>query len=353
MKKNFIIIVLIVLCNHCFSQWQLSLTFNQGESVADISSPTDEVIWTVSHDFIIYKTTDAGDSWKRIKPKGLVGNISLSQLYAVSSSMAFLCVSANTGIGPGLIYKTTDGGHNWVQVFTHEGTCMILIGMFNKDEGLMACSFSSFNGSVKQGKRIYTTNNGGDKWTRDSLQPGGSNIWNLDLKNNEVCLTDYKHFFYSNDRGVSFPVNDPIPNKSDAKRYLQFEDSNYAVMSSGNIVDLLVKRPGTNGWIDVHSPPGVDNGAITGIVLDGNECWMTEAFDTNKLYYSSDSAKTFTYTIPLQNSSFQYLTMARKGKTLVGGTPSFMTGKIYINKRISPEIKQPISFNSQIAEAVK
>ena len=28
-------------------------------------------------------------------------------------------------------------------------------------------------------------------------------------------------------------------------------------------------------------------------MLDKNECWMTEAFDTNKLYYSSDSAKTF------------------------------------------------------------
>ena len=98
----------------------------------------------------------------------------------------------------------------------------------------------------------------------------------------------------------------------------------------------------------MHAPPGIDNGFITGIVLDGNECWMTEAFDTSKLYYSSDSAKTFTSTVPLSNSSFQYLIKARKGRTLIGGTPSFMTGKIYINRRISTVATYPIAYSKNL-----
>jgi len=40
-----------------------------------------------------------------------------------------------------------------------------------------------------------------------------------------------------------------------------------------------------------------------------------------------------TYEKNIQNSSFQFLTKARNGKTLIGGTPSFMTGQIWINKR--------------------
>ena len=197
----------------------------------------------------------------------------------------------------------------------------------------MACSFDSFNGSVKSGQALYTTNNGGDKWMRDTANPAHSHILNLEIKGKQVAITGYKNFYYSADHGKSFPVSDKLQSPSSPKYHLQFEDSSYAILNSDNLVDILVKRPGSSGWIDMHAPPGIDNGFITGIVLDGNECWMTEAFDTNKLYYSSDSAKTFTFTVPLSNSRFQYLTKARKGKTLIGGTPSFMTGKIYINRR--------------------
>jgi hypothetical protein len=82
----------------------------------------------------------------------------------------------------------------------------------------------------------------------------------------------------------------------------------------------------------MNAPPGIDNGFITGIVLDGNECWMTEAFDTNKLYYSSDSAKTFTFTMPVTNSSFQFLTKARKGRALIGGNLPLCQAKYILIK---------------------
>lgn len=345
MKKILIAVLLLAFGTKNSAQWQLSLTCKQNETIADISAPSNNIIWVITHNFFIYRTNNGDNNWQKIKCKGLTSEISILQLYVVNASTAFLCVDKNTGIGPGLIYKTTDSGSNWKQVFSHKGTCRIKLAMFNNNAGLMACSYDSFDGSVKPGQALYTTDNGGQKWHHDSVLHPKSFIMNLETKNNQVALTDYKVFYYSPNRDKLYPVIDKLKPLGEPKYNLQFEDSNYAILNAGNLVDILVKRPGTAGWIDEQTPPGVDNGAITAIVLDGNECWMTEAFDTNKLYYSSDSAKTFTSTVPVSNSSFQFLIKARKGKTLVGGTPSFMTGKIYINKRTATVQDGPIAFS--------
>ena len=345
MKKTLITIVLLSLFTRGFSQWQLSLTCNPDESIAGISAPSNDIIWAITQNFFIYRTFNGGGKWRRIKCKGLENNISLSQFYALSASTAFISVNKNTGVGPGLIYKTSDSGHTWQQVFSHRGTCSIKLGMFNESRGLMACSFDSFDGSVKSGQKLYNTFDGGDTWIRDTADPTKDHILNLEFKGRQAAITDYGNFYWSGDKGNSFPVSDKLQDPSSPKYDLQFEDSNYAVLNASNLVDILVKRPGTKGWIDMNTPPGIDNGFITGIVLNGNECWMTEAFDTNKLYYSSDSAKTFTFTIPITNSSFQFLTKARKGRALVGGTPSFMPGKIYINKRKPVLSVYPVAFD--------
>ena len=332
MKKTLLLILLLVLYDHLFSQWQLSLTFKKNETIADISAPTNKIIWSISSNFFIYKTNNGGENWNRIKCEGLTTNISILHLFAVDVSTAFLSVDKNTGVGPGIVYKTIDSGHHWLPVFTHNGTCRILLNMFDDKQGLLACSFDSFNGSIPPGEILYSTNDGGNTWTVDSVVAPKSFILNLVTKNRKAAFTDYNNFYYSLNRGATFPVKYSLLNKSSGNSYLQFEDSNYVIYNSGSLIDIIVRRPGT-GWINMHTPQGVINGAITGIILDGNECWMSEAFDTNQLYYSSDSAKTFSSTIPLANSSFQFLTKARNGKTLVGGTPSFMNGQIWINKR--------------------
>ena len=344
MKKTFSVILLLSLLTRGFSQWELSLTCNTGESISGISAPSNNIIWVITQNFFIYRTFSGGSNWKRIKCNGLEDDISLSHFYVLNGSTAFISVSKNTGVGPGLIYKTSDSGRSWKLVFTHKGTCTIKLGMFNEHKGLMACSFDSFDGSVKSGQALYRTTDGGDTWIRDSADPAKNFIMNLEIKGKQAAITDYKNFYWSGDRGNSFPVSNKLHDPSSPKYNLQFEDSNYAILNASNLVDILVKRPGTGGWIDIKVPPGIDDGFITGIVLDGNECWMTEAFDTNKLYYSSDSAKTFTFSVPVANSSFQFLTKARRGRMLIGGTPSFMTGKIYIDKRPPAFTGYPVAY---------
>jgi len=126
MKKVISCLLVTMLCHNCFAQWQLSLTLGNNELIAGISSPTDNVIWVVTTDFTIYSTTNGGSNWKKIVPTGLANDISLTQLFTVNTTTAFLGVNTNfTGVGPGIIYKTTDGGKNWTQVFKHKGNCDI------------------------------------------------------------------------------------------------------------------------------------------------------------------------------------------------------------------------------------
>jgi photosystem II stability/assembly factor-like uncharacterized protein len=349
MKKIFVLLLLFfVCCTYTFSQWQLSLTLNLGETIADISAPADNVIWAVTNSFFIYKTSDAGNNWKRTKCNGLATNISVLHLYVVDATTAFLSVNTNfTGVGPGIIYKTIDGGSNWTQVFSHKGNCEILIGMFDDNKGVMNCYFDSFDGSIPSGQTLYYTTNGGSKWNVDPLNPSKNIINNVETKSQQLSISDYSNFYWSPKYGLSYTTKDVLSHNSEPKRYLQVVDSNYAIISSGNVTDLLIKRPATRKWIDLGVPQNVIPGAVTGIILDGAECWFSEAFDTNKLYYSSDSAKTFTATIPVLNSSFQFLIKSRNSKTLIGGTPSFSNGQIWLNKRQTNITRPPLNYEER------
>ncbi|MEP6466039.1 MAG: YCF48-related protein [Parafilimonas sp.] len=346
MKKILILLSLFFACySNSFSQWQLSLTFNTNETIAAISAPTDNVIWTVTNNFFIYKTIDGGNTWKRIKCKGLAANISVLQLYVINASTAFLSVNTGfTGVGPGIIYKTTDGGSNWKQVFNHVGNCEILIGMFDANKGLMSCNFSSFNGSIKPGQSLYYTVNGGNMWKIDTINnPTKQFINSLVIHGRQVALSDLNFFNYSSKYGLTW-TRQKFPENS-TNQLMQFEDSSYIVTLTTSSTQVIVKLPGSNAWITSNA---TSNNLISCLVLDGNECWLGEALDTKNNYYSSDSAKTFTPFIADPNSGFQFLTKARIGKTLVGGTPSFMTGKIWINKRqatIAP--RPPLNYEAR------
>lgn len=345
-------ILIFTACSNCFSQWQLSLTMKQNETIAGISSPTNNIIWSVTNNFFIYRTSNGGTNWKRVKCNGLAAEISVLQLYVVNASTAFLSVNTNfTGTGPGIIYKTVDSGSNWAQVFSHVGNCEIIIGMFDNKKGIMSCYFSSFDGSIQSGQNLYYTLNGGSSWSIDSNNPSKNRIQCLVTKGHQVTMADYTNFYFSPDRGFTFTTKDKLQHTSSPKYYLQFQDSNYAILNTDNNTDILAKRPGTNGWVDEQRPQGIDNGFITGIVLDDAECWMTQAFDTNKLFYSSDSAKTFTSTIPVPNTGFRYFIKSRKGKTLIGGTPSFISGKIYLNKRQTITTKNHLIKNQTTLQA--
>jgi photosystem II stability/assembly factor-like uncharacterized protein len=118
MKKIFIFFVAAFFWNTNQAQWVPSLKLDPGKSFADISAPSAKNIWAVTVDFTIYNSLDGGKTWNKIHPKGfgLIENLSVSNLYAINSSVALLGVdSIFAAAGPGFIYRTKDGGRNWTK----------------------------------------------------------------------------------------------------------------------------------------------------------------------------------------------------------------------------------------------
>ncbi|MEP7319804.1 MAG: hypothetical protein ABI921_13710 [Panacibacter sp.] len=338
MKNVAITALFIIFFNSSYAQWMSSLTLKPTETFAGISSPSDKVIWAITYSFTIYTSTDGGGTWKSIEARGFSGDLRVVNLYAINGNTALLSVNTNfTGVGPGIVYRTNDGGKNWAPVFSHKGNCTIRFGMFNGEVGLISCSYDSFNGSVETGQDLYYTKDGGNTWKYNKNNPNKSVFVNdFGVNEDQVVMTDYNFFYYSANRGLNWSKQKTPAQASN--NVVQFVDSSYVVSNSGALIDIFVKRPGSNGWVNIHDPTGI-SGALTGLVLDGSECWFGMGFDTFNNYYSSDSAKTFTPFIADPNSGFLMMTKARKGSTIMGTT--FGGGaKLWINKRI-PVTVQP------------
>lgn len=329
--KGIFIFILSAACMHAHAQWSSSLQLPAGQSFADVSAPSDKNIWTITTGFTVYNTVNGGQSWNKIQPKGFgeTGNISVSHLYAVNANTALLSVdSILTGVGPGFIYRTSDGGRNWVKVFTHKGNCDIKMCMFNDKAGLMSCSFSSFNGSVKSGQQLFYTKDGGNLWKSDTINPSNDiAIVSFAANGLQVGMSDFTNVYFSANAGRAWK-------KQKQEIYvamLQFEDSSYAVGTDG-FSTLRVKYPG-RPWINSKDSI-IQNGLISGLVLDGNECWIAEGLDKINNYYSQDSAKTFMPFTADSLQGFVMMTKARKGKTVIGITPPFAApASVWINTR--------------------
>lgn len=341
MKKTFLLIGCCIFYTQIFSQWQQSLTLKSTENFAGVSAVTDNIIWAVTYDFTVYKTSDGGATWSRIRPKGFAPNVYVLHLYAMNAATAFLSVNTGlTGVGPGLIYKTNDSGRHWSPVFTHEGNCNIIVGMFNDNNGLMSCNYESFDGSVKSGQSLYHTLDGGDTWMIDTINdPTKDFISSLEIKGKQAAITDYSFFYYSSNFGRTWKKQ-KLPLENLGYNQLQFEDSSYAITNSTSLIRVYVKRPGNAKWVNLGDPTGI-GGLLTGLALDGNECWFGEAFDTFNNYYSSDSAKTFSPLIVDSSAGFQFIVKARRGDDIVGATP-FGGGRLWINKR-GEAVKKPVN----------
>lgn len=331
MKKTLLLLSAVIFCSFNYAQWNPSLTLDPGKSFASISAFSDKIIWAVTYDFIIYNSADGGNKWNKIIPKGfgLISSLSVSNLYAINSTVALLSVdSIFTGVGPGFIYRTSDGGRNWTKVFAHRGNCDIKIGMFDKDTGLVSCSFSGFNGSIKSGQELFYTKDGGRSWKLDPINPSNDyNIVSFATNRLQVAMCDFNRVYFSNNEGRTWAAS----KQEIAVSLLQFENSSYAAGTDG-FTNLLMKRPGRPWLNDTDSL--INGGLISGLVLDGSECWIAEGFDKRENFYSFDSGKNFTAFYADSSQGFVMMTKARKGKTVIGATPPFASpATLWLNAR--------------------
>src|SRR5262249_36510939 len=151
-------------------------------------------------------------------------------------------------------------------VFQHKGNCDIKIAMFNKRKGLMSRNFDSFNGSIPSGQSLYYTTNGGDTWNLHPKDPTTDFITGLDLKRQQVLMTDYDYLYYSANHSLTWRKQ-KLPANASPNDQIQFENCDYIVMPADNGFNLIAKRPGSNNWV---TSVGVSGGLVSCFVLDGN-----------------------------------------------------------------------------------
>lgn len=304
-----------------YAQWSKKFTLTGFESFQQISMPNDRIIWVLTNNRNIYLSKDGGNTWMHYEAKGFgTTDISIEWIFAFDSSTALLAANTNfTGKGPGLIYRTTNGGRNWVQVFTHTNNCDFKIGMGDKNKGLLAINASDFTGHTEQ--ELLATLDGGITWTNKFITDPTTYYFINDffVKGREAWLQAHDSMYYSSNLGISWTAEKIASNVG--LNHMQFENKNYGIGNNSALIDIFIKRPPKKQWQDVKIPPGVSIvGAVTGLALNGNECWMSEAFDGLENFYSSDSCKTFVPVIVDSQSAFIILQKAWKGNIICGAT---------------------------------
>lgn len=323
MKNLLLLLCFIFFSASVSAQWAKKITLPSTETFSFISAVSDRVVWGLNNNKQVYISTNSGNTWRKIIPSGIAGNTSVKAFYAVTNAIAFLAVNTDfTGTGPGILYATKDTGKTWQAVFIHEGNCEFNIAMYNKKNGLLTCSFDSFNGSVKSGQQLLKTVNGGRTWTTAGITDPSTDTRLLcfDIKADNAWLVDGSNIYNSKDGAVTW-TRQPLPKKQAFYNNLQVANNNYAVINEGALINMYVKRPPSVKWSNLGDPIGF-SGALTCMVLDSSECWFATPFDLLQNFYSNDSAKTFTSIQVDNKGAFNILTKSRNGKNFWGAVSS-------------------------------
>ena len=328
MKRFYFIVLCLLNYTFSFSQWTKIFTLPANEYFKSIGASAGENPWVVagitsSKNIYIYNSLDGGATWKKRNGNGLPANVfqwNILQVYAVNTKTAFLCAEIyfNSNADTGYIFKTTDGGNNWKTVFASPGFCDIKMGLFNTYAGLMSCTIS--NSQEINQQNLYYTKNSGNTWQLDKLNPvAGNTISDLVINGAQTAIVDYNYFYYSPFYSLFWQKQKvPHPNSSQYNN-LQFENGEYEIVNEGALINLFVKRPDENKWKQVGDPT-TNGGAVTGLILNKNECWLAVGLDDLKNYYSSDSAKTFSSFIADTQSGFIQMIKAKNDNAIFGST---------------------------------
>jgi len=161
MNLRAILFVFIPFLQQLSAQ-EIKLLHHSGNaSLRGLSVVSNEIVWTSGSNGIVIRTTNGGLSFQTIKPKGYERR-DFRDIEAFDSSTAII-MAVDT---PAIMLKTTDGGQTWKKVFEDKRPGMFLDAMdFNGSTGVVV-------GDPIDGKmfRAYTFDQG-ESWTIDQSSP--------------------------------------------------------------------------------------------------------------------------------------------------------------------------------------
>ncbi len=145
----------------------------QSRGIDHICIVSPDVVWANAYDgsgnganiLEFTKTTDGGNSWTPGTYSGVPSSCTVSDLFAISATQAWIATYLNASSAPTSnqgIYATTDGGSTWTQQTTanFSSTSSFPDGVYFWDANNGLC----FGDPVGGYFQIYTTANGGTTW---------------------------------------------------------------------------------------------------------------------------------------------------------------------------------------------
>ncbi len=147
-----------------------------------------------------------GNNWRNLTGNGVPTNVTLNNIYALDTMIAWVCGSTGTNTGA---WKTTNGGMNWIQIFSQTNGFINAVFMKNYLLGFM-------EGNPVGGRwSLWKTTNGGLNWDSSGLylpQSGSETGWS-----NSLCMTQTIPY-----------ISSPDSNK------IWFSTNNYRIYYSSN-----------------------------------------------------------------------------------------------------------------------
>ena len=224
----------------------------------------------------IGKTNNGGATWEYIPLPNQYKNYGISMVYALNKDTVFIPIFSNTGTGNTYILKSTDGGKTWKEVLqgAQQGTSFFnIIHFFDDLHGIV--QGDPVNGDFE----IYTTNDGGETWTRID----GANI--PDALKGEYGTVGY--YYGDNNRIWYFTTKGRV----------------FRSLDKGQTWDMVaLKTPA-----DIGDPEGNDRCDLAGAVLENGIGTIIETYveftsnDTLYHYYyysTNDFGDTWTQYTP-------------------------------------------------------
>lgn len=158
--ENFIMpkafVLLLFACSSLLAQpqWQMR-PVGQDVSLRGLAAVSGDVCWTSGTEGKVFRTSDAGNTWQEVSPKGYE-ELQFRDIEAFSESSA-LVISAGL---PAVILKTTDAGKSWKEVYRNEndGVFFDAMDFWNSQSGI------AFSDAPSRRLLIIRTDDGGDTW---------------------------------------------------------------------------------------------------------------------------------------------------------------------------------------------
>lgn len=229
-----------------------------------VSAVSERVAWASGSGSTVLRTTDGGATWQKLNVTD--ETLDFRDVDAIDAQTAYIL---SIGNGPtSRIYKTTDAGKSWKLQFKNNDEKVFLDAMSFWD----ASHGIAFGDSVDKQFYILTTADGGNTWSRvptDKLPPAQPNEGAFAASGTNVALFGKSHAWI----GTGAAAKSRVLRTSDGGRTWQVADTPLASGSSSGIFSIAfrdAKHGVVAGGDYTKEQEAINNLAVT---EDGGATW--------------------------------------------------------------------------------